>query len=46
MKKTKNQKKVLWNHKKIPFFWTVINEYKDHLLVMNWFTGGFRVLDK
>ena len=44
--KTVAQRKILWKNRKIPFFWTIINDKKDHLLVMNWFTGSFRVLDK
>jgi hypothetical protein len=46
MKKSKSQKKVLWKHRKVPFFWTIINDYKYSLVVMNWLTGSFRVLDK
>lgn len=46
MKKSMEQKKVLLKNRKIPFFWTIVNDKKDHILVMNWFTGSFRVLDK
>lgn len=46
MKKSKAQRKILRNHRKIPFFWRIINDVKDHLLVMNWVTGSFQVLDK
>ena len=46
VKKSKTQRKLLWKNRKIPFFWTIVNDKKDHLLVMNWFTGSFRVLDK
>lgn len=44
--KTVAQMKILWKHRKVPFFWTIVNDKKDHILVMNWFTGSFRVLDK
>lgn len=46
MSKSKAQRKLLWKNRKIPFFWTVINDREDALLVMNWFTGTFQVLDK
>lgn len=45
-RKTKLQKSVLRNHKHIPVFWVIINDRKDALLVMNWLTGEFQVLDK
>lgn len=44
--KTVAQRKILWKYRKVPFFWTVVTDKKDYLLVMNWFTGSFRVLDK
>lgn len=44
--KTKTQRKLLRKYRKIPFFWAVIHDKKDHLLVMNWITGNFNVLDK
>ena len=44
--KTIAQRNLLWKNRKIPFFWTIVTDKKDHLLVMNWLTGSFRVLDK
>ncbi len=46
MKKSKNQKKILWKNRKIPFFWIVVNDFEKRMTVMNWVTGSFRVLDK
>lgn len=44
--KTVAQRKIMWKHRKVPFFWVIVSDKKDHLLVMNWLTGSFRVLDK
>ena len=44
--KTVAQRKLLWKNRKIPFFWTVINDFENRMTVMNWVTGSFRVLDK
>ena len=46
MKKTDDQKMLIRKHKMIPLFWTVITDSKSHLLVVNTFTGEYRVLDK
>ena len=46
MKKTEDQKKIIRDNKMIPLFWTVITDSKSHLLVVNTFTGEYRVLDK
>lgn len=46
MKKTKIQKQIMRRHKLLPMVWTIINDRKDALLVMNWLTGEFRVLEK
>lgn len=46
MKKTEDQKKIIRSNKMIPLFWTVITDSKSHLLVVNTFTGEYRVLDK
>ena len=46
MKKTKNQKKILWKNRKIPFFWIVVNDFENRMTVMNWITGSFHVFDK
>lgn len=46
MKKTDEQKRIIRNNKMIPMFWTAIADKKSHLLVVNTFTGEYRVLDK
>ena len=44
--KTAAQRKILWKHRKVPFLWTIVKDKKDHILVVNWLTGKFQVLDK
>lgn len=46
MKKTEDQKKIIRDNKMIPLFWTVNKDSKSHLLVVNTFTGEYRVLEK
>lgn len=46
MNKTKEQKKILRENKMIPIFWTVISDRDTHLLVVNTYTGEYRVLEK
>ena len=46
MKKTSEQKELIRDNKMIPLFWQVANDSKNHLLVVNTFTGEYRVLDK
>ena len=46
MKKTEEQKELIRDNKMIPLFWQVANDSKNHLLVVNIFTGEYRVLDK
>ena len=46
MKKTPEQKELIRGNKMIPLFWTVITDAENHLLVVNTFTGEYRVLDK
>ena len=46
MKKTEDQKKIIRDNKMIPLFWQVANDSKKHLMVVNTFTGAYRVLDK
>ena len=46
MKKTPEQKKLIRENKMIPLFWQVACDSKNHLLVVNTFTGEYRVLDK
>lgn len=43
---TKAQKKLIRDNKMIPLFWAIANDSKNHLLVVNTFTGEYRVLDK
>lgn len=46
MKKTDEQKRLIRDNKMIPMFWTVINDKEKHMLVVNTFTGEYRVLEK
>jgi hypothetical protein len=46
VKKSKTQRKTLWKNCKIPIFWVIVNDRKNALVVMNWVTGTFLVLDK
>ena len=46
MKKTAEQKELIRDNKMIPLFWQVACDSKNHLLVVNTFTGEYRVLDK
>jgi hypothetical protein len=46
MKKTPEQKELIRDNKMIPLFWHVACDSKNHLLVVNTFTGEYRVLDK
>ena len=46
MKKTAEQKELIRDNKMIPLFWKVAHDSKKHLLVVNTFTGEYRVLDK
>ena len=46
MKKTPEQKELIRDNKMIPLFWYLANDSKSHLLVVNVFTGEYRVLDK
>jgi hypothetical protein len=39
MKKTEEQKKIIRDNKMIPLFWHVACDSKNHLLVVNTFTG-------
>lgn len=46
MNKTKEQKQLIRGNKMIPLFRTVITDAEKHMLVVNTFTGEYRVLDK
>lgn len=46
MKKTDEQRSIIRDNKMIPLFWEIAHECKSHLLVVNTFTGEYRVLDK
>lgn len=44
--KTSEQKELIRGNKMIPLFWQVACDSKNRLLVVNTFTGEYRVLDK
>lgn len=46
MKKTKEHKELIRDNKMIPLFWHLACDSKNHLLVVNIFTGEYRVLEK
>lgn len=41
-----DQKKIIRNNNMIPLFWKIAQDSNNHLLVVNTFTGEYRVLDK
>ena len=41
-----DQKKIIRNNNMIPLFWKIAHDSNNHLLVVNTFTGEYRVLDK
>ena len=46
MKKTEDQKQLIRDNNMIPLFWKVITERKKHMLIVNTFTGEYRVIEK
>lgn len=46
MKKNPAQKQIIRDNKMIPLFWHVANDSRNHMLVVNVFTGENRVLEK
>ncbi len=46
MKKTDEQKQLIRDNKMIPLFWKVITDKEKHMLIVNTFTGEYRVLEK
>lgn len=46
MKKTKEQKKLIRKNKMIPVFWILLGDAKNHMVLVNVFTGECRLLDK
>lgn len=46
MKKTDEQKKLIRDNKKIPLFWKVVTDKETHMLIVNTFTGEYRVIEK
>ena len=46
MKKTDAQKKLIRGRKMIPMFWTVVTDKEKHMLIVNTFTGEYRVIEK
>ena len=46
MKKTEAQKQLIRGNKMIPLFWTVVTDKEKHMLIVNTFTGEYRVIEK
>ena len=46
MKKTDAQKQLIRDRKMFPRFWTIVNDKETHMLVVNTFTGEYRVIEK
>jgi hypothetical protein len=46
MKKTEDQKKLIRDNKMIPLFWNVVADKEKHMLIVNTFTGEYRVIEK
>lgn len=46
MKKTEEQKWLIRENKMIPLFWKVVTDKETHMLIVNTFTGEYRVIEK
>ena len=46
MKKTEEQKQLIRDNNMIPLFWKVVTDKDTHMLVVNTFTGEYRVIEK
>ena len=46
MKKTDKQKRLNRDNNMIPLFWKVVTDKETHMLVVNTFTGEYRVIEK
>ena len=46
MKKTDEQKQLIRDNKMIPLFWNVVTDKEKHMLIVNTFTGEYRVIEK
>ena len=46
MKKTDAQKQLIRDNNMIPLFWKVVTDKDTHMLVVNTFTGEYRVIEK
>jgi hypothetical protein len=44
--KTAEQKRIIRDNKLIHFFWKVVTDKEKYMLIVNTFTGEYRVLDK
>ena len=46
MKKSGKQKQLIRDNNMIPLFWKVITDKEKHMLIVNTFTGEYRVIEK
>jgi hypothetical protein len=46
MKKTDEQKQLIRDNKMIPLFWKVVTDKEKQMLIVNTFTGEYRVVEK
>lgn len=46
MKKTEDQKQLIRDNKMIPLFWKIVTDKEKHMLIVNTFTGEYRVIEK
>ena len=46
MKKTDDQKQLIRDNNMIPLFWNVVTDKEKHMLIVNTFTGEYRVIEK
>jgi hypothetical protein len=46
MKKTEEQKRLILDNKMVPLFWKVVTDKEKHMLIVNTFTGEYRVIEK
>ena len=46
MKKNDEQKQLIRDNKMIPLFWKVVTDKETHMLIVNTFTGEYRVIEK
>ena len=46
MKNNDEQKQLIRENKMIPLFWKVVTDKETHMLIVNTFTGEYRVIEK